>query len=97
MTRSGRGEPGGSFPNLSKQVVVVKPTVERASASREYLFAVHIPPGCGLNTSSWTADVTEQARGGASLEGGAVDGERDVAGSGILVPMTKWRLVRSSW
>ena len=35
VTRSGRGEPGKSSPNLSKQVTVVKPTVERASASRE--------------------------------------------------------------
>ena len=59
VTRSGRGEPDESSLNLSKQVAVVKSTVERASASREFLRALHPlpPPGCGLNTPYEVADV----------------------------------------
>ena len=82
VTRSGKGKPGGSSPNFSKQVTVVKPTLERASASRETschstpprLWTEHILRGGGRD---------KQARGDARREGGAGDGERDVGGSEV--------------
>ena len=96
VTRSVRGEPGGRSPNLSKQVTVVKPTLERASASRETSWH-STPPRLWTEHTLRGGGRDKQARVDARREGGAGDGEQDVAGSEILVPMTEWLLVLVSW